>query len=110
MNATSSHIQEVTETGDPDEANQLLGNGWQLLGVFQRATQADCAPAAWALYVLGRADASSIQHDIIRVEELGETGANVALESGGVLLATIVRKDEYGDHPKFLVGRRGTAA
>lgn len=108
MNLT--HIQEVRETGDPDEANELIRGGWQLLGIFQRAKDSDGRPAAWALYVLGKPDTSRDITEIVRVKEVREDEADRALKSGAVLLKVITRKGEYDEYPCFIIGRPRTTA
>jgi hypothetical protein len=106
-----SHIHEVHETGDPDEVNRMLRAGnWQLLGTFQRATQADGMQAAWALYVLGRGDASRELPDIARVAEMGREDADKALKNGDVLLKVVTHQDSEGEFARFIIGRPRKAA
>ena len=106
MSTTLSHIHEVHETGDPDEVNDFIKDGgWQILGVFQRATECDCRPAAWALYVLGRGDASRELPDIARVAEMGREDADKALKNGDVLLKVVTHQDSEGEFARFIIGR-----
>lgn len=104
------HIQEVQETGDADEANDLIREGWQLLGIFQRAKESDGCPAAWALYVLGKAGVSCDPQDLESVSELCEDEANRELQSGAVLLKVITRKADDDEYPRFIIGRPRTEA
>lgn len=104
------HIQKVQQTGDPDEANELIREGWQLLGIFQRAKESDGYPAAWALYVLGKVAASRDPQDMESVSELCEEEANRELQSGAVLLKVITRKADDEEYPRFIIGTPRTAA
>ncbi len=109
MSANLSHISEVTELGDPEDVNKFMKeDGWQLLGVFQRAKECDGRPAAWALYVLGRGDTSRALADIGRVAEMGREDAAMALKNGAVLLKVITRKGEWGEYPRFIIGQPRT--
>jgi len=111
MSATLSHIQEVYETNDSEEVNQFMRKGgWQLLGVFQRATECDGPSAAWALYVLGRGDTSRDLCDIESVDELARGDADDALQNGAVLLKVITRRDADEEYARFIIGRPRKAA
>lgn len=111
MSANLSHIHEIHETGDPDEVNQMLRGGkWRLLGVFQRATECECRPAAWALYALGRGEASRDIHDIERVREVDREDADKALKNGAVLLKVVTHQDSEGEFARFIIGRPREAA
>jgi hypothetical protein len=105
-----THIKEVQETGDPDEANELIREGWQLLGVFQRAKECECRPAAWALYVLGRGEASRDLHDIGSVETVDCHKADKALKNGAALLKVVTHQDSEGEFARFIIGKLRTAA
>ncbi len=111
MSTNLSHIREVHETGDPDKVNQKLRDGeWQLLGVFQRATECECRPEAWALYVLGRGEPSRDIHDIERVREVDREEADKALKNGAVLLKVVTHQDSEGEFARFIIGRPREAA
>lgn len=99
-------IQEIEETGDPENANALLAVGWKLLGVFQRAkVNSHGESEAWALYVLGRGEAPRELMHIDRVREVREDEADDALRKGAVLLKVITRKGEEDEYPCFIIGR-----
>jgi hypothetical protein len=108
MNMT--HIQKIQQTGDPDEANELIREGWQLLGIFQRAKESDGFPAAWALYVLGKGRSSSDPCKIVSVAELCAEEANDELLAGAVFLKAITRQADGEEYPRFIIGRPSTAA
>lgn len=108
MNVTQ--IQKVQETGEADEANELIRVGWQLLGIFQQSDVRDGRLESWALYVLGRTGASRDPQDMESVSELCEEDANEELQSGAALLKVITRKGEYDEYPRFIIGRPRTAA
>lgn len=111
MSTNLSHIHEVHETGDPDEVNRMLRAGnWQLLGTFQRATQADGMQAAWALYVLGRGEASRDLHEIESVDTVDCQKADKALKNGAVLLKVVTHQDSEGEFARFVIGRPRKAA
>jgi hypothetical protein len=99
-------IQELRETGNPEDANELLADGWKLLGVFQRAkVNGDGDREAWALYVLGMGGPLREPNNIDRVREVREDEANDALRKGAVLLKVITRKGEEDEYPCFIIGR-----
>lgn len=111
MSPNLSHIHEVHETGDADEVNQLMRKGrWQLLGVFQRATECDGRSSAWALYVLGRGEASRDLHDFESVDTVTCGEADKALKNGAVLLKVVTHQDCEGEFARFVIGRPHKAA
>ena len=111
MSPNLSHIHEVHETGDADEVNQFMRRGgWQLLGVFQRATECDGRSSAWALYVLGRGEASRDLHDIESVDTVNGHEADKALKHGAVLLKVVTHQDSEGEFARFVIGRPRKAA
>ena len=111
MSANLSHIHEVHETGDPDEVNQFMKQGgWQLLGVFQRATISDGRQAAWALYVRGRGEAARELPDIESVNTVNCHEADKALKNGAVLLKVFTPKDCEGEFARFVIGQPRKAA
>ena len=104
--STLATIREVRETGDPDAVNELLDEGWELLGVFQRATVLDGRPDAWALYVLGKGGMPGELADVDHVIEVREDKANDLLERKDArLLKVITRKGETDEYPCFIIGR-----
>lgn len=102
-------MKEVYETDDADDANDYIRQGWKLLGVFQRATEANGRPAACVRYALGKPDPAAAA----RVTEIqvawGEGNANQLLRKGWEMLFTYIRKDEEGEHPRFVFGKPSTA-
>lgn len=111
MSANLCHIHEVHETGDPDEVNQFMRNGgWQLLGVFQRATEYDGRAAGWAQYVLGRGEASRGLPDIESVDTVNCHEADKALKNGAVLLKVLTHQDSEGEFARFVIGTPRKAA
>lgn len=105
-----AHIQEIQETGEPDEANRLIREGWQLLGVFQCADVIDGRLESWAVYVLGTEGAPREPQEIKSVLELCEEEANRELRSGARLLKVITRKSDGEEYPRFIIGRLRAAA
>jgi len=105
-----THIQEVQQTGDPDEANELIREGWQLLGIFQRADVIDGRLESWVLYVLGKGRVSSDPCKIVSVAELCAEEANDELLAGAVFLKAITRQVDGEEYPRFIIGRPSTAA
>lgn len=112
MNSSpTTTMKAVYETDDADEANKRIQQGWNLLGVFQRATVIEYKQEAWVLYVLGKPGPAAVKDSIWAVEEAwNEKEANRLLGEGCVMLFTYIHKgDDGGEYPRFVFGKPSSA-
>ena len=96
---------EITTTGDRDEADQLVRDGWNLLGVFQVAEESGGRFQQWPCFVLGKSERADDPDAIVEVREVREDDANIMLSDGWLHLRTLTRKGQDDEYPCFVLGR-----